>query len=111
MRGGGHHTRRHVSRDMWTFPASPTRQGRAEAGEGFGDVFARVERADAEVAFAAGAEAAAGGDDDVGLVEQEVEGFPARHLAGCFHPDVGGVHPAVRLEAHRGEALADELRV
>ena len=65
----------------------------------FVDVFAGIERADAEVALAAEAEAAAGGDDDVGFFEHEVEGVPAGDAAGRFDPDVRRVHAAEDLEA------------
>src|SRR5689334_15200014 len=83
----------------------------ANSADGFVDVVARVESADAEIAFAADAEAATGGDDEVGLVEQEVEGVPARHVFRSGDPDVGGVDAAVGFQAGGGEAFADELCV
>src|SRR5438445_13463182 len=63
-----------------------------EAGDRLEDVLARVEGADAEVSFAADAEPAAGRDDDVRFVQQQIECFPTGHLAGGFGPGVGSVH-------------------
>src|SRR4051812_47852399 len=71
----------------------------ANPSRDFVGIRAGVESADAEVAFAGGAEAAAGGDDDVQLLEHAVEHLPARAAGGGFDPDVGGVHAAPDGEA------------
>src|SRR5258708_826547 len=60
-----------------------------DAGERGGDILARVERADADVALAAPAEAGAGRDDHLSLVQQHIEEFP--RVAAGVDPDVRGV--------------------
>src|SRR5690606_6692745 len=80
-----------------------------DAGEGGLDVGAGVEGADAHVAFAAGAEAGAGGADDLGLVEELVEEGPG--IGAGVDPDVGGVVAADAAVAEAGHGVADEFRV
>src|SRR5690606_32486813 len=72
---------------------------------------AAVECAEADVAFARGAEAAAGGADDVGVVEQAIEEFPAREIVWCLDPDVWRVHAAIDLQAQLRERFADDAGV
>src|SRR5690554_6357222 len=79
------------------------------AGHGFFDVFAGIEGADAEVAFAAGAEAAAGRADDVGFAEQLVEEVPTADLPRRFQPYIRRVDPAKHLQAKPPQLFADDL--
>src|SRR5262245_50787679 len=80
----------------------------SEPADGLFDVLAAVERAQAEVAFAAGSEAAARSADEVGLREQAVEEIPARFVAGGLDPDVGGVDAAVDLDSRCLQSFADQ---
>ena len=71
----------------------------------FFDVLAAVERADAEVAFAAGAEAAAGRDHDVRFVEHAVEPLPACQAFWACDPDKRCVDAAMNIQTDRHAAL------
>src|SRR5258706_15585173 len=84
-------------------------QRRRDPREGGLDVFARVERADPHVAFAAFAETGAGRADDLRLVEQQIEKLPG--VAAGIDPDVRRVVAADAFEPELGHRLADELRV
>jgi hypothetical protein len=54
-----------------------------------------VEGGNPEEPFATGAEAAAGRDDNVQILQHPVEHLPARQASRCLDPDVGGIHAAV----------------
>ncbi len=76
---------------------------------GLDDFFTVVEGGDADVAFAAFAEACAGGGDDLGFVEQGVEEGPG--VALDVDPHVGGVVAADAGVAEGFDALADDFGV
>ena len=66
----------------------------AQAGgrrEGIGRA---AEGGETEEALAAGAEALAGGADDLDLVQQQIEEFPTAHAVRTPEPDIGGVFAA-----------------
>jgi len=73
------------------------------------DVFSGVERADAHVAFAAGAEAGSGGADDLGFVEKLVEEGPG--IGAGVDPDIGSVISSDAGIAEAGDRFANELGV
>ncbi len=78
---------------------------------GFFGVGAAIEGGDAEVAFALLAEAAARGNDDVGLVEEAVEDLPGGEAGGGFDPDIGGVGAAEDLEAGSAGSFDEDAGV
>ncbi len=70
-----------------------------EASCGFDGVFAAIKSRNAEVAFALTTKAAAGCDDDVGFVQELIEGIPTAQISGRFNPNIRRVNAAVNFEA------------
>lgn len=58
-----------------------------------------VEGRDSEVALSGWAEAAAGGDDDIGFLEHFIEDLPTGEVLWSSDPDVGGVDSAEGCES------------
>src|SRR5690606_2430197 len=86
-------------------------KGSFEAFDRFFDILAAVEGTETEIAFAGGAEPAAGGADQVPLLQQAVEEVPASHALGSLEPHVRGIDPAVDVDAAGLEPLADDAGV
>ena len=80
-----------------------------DAGNGFHDVLARIERGDADVALTALAESGSGRRDNVRFVEELVEEVPA--VALDVHPEVGGVGAADHVVAELEKCFLDDLGV
>ena len=59
-------------------------QQRCHPCHGFHGLVCVTESGHADIPFAAGAEACAGGGDHVGLLQQQVEELPAAHAIGVF---------------------------
>ena len=82
-----------------------------DAFDGFDGVVAVAEGGQTEVAFAALAEALAGGADDLSVPEQVVEELPAAHAVRALEPDVGGILAAGVVDAELVERGGDDAGV
>ena len=82
-----------------------------DAPHGFLAVFAFSESREAEVAFAAGAEAHARCAHHVHFVEQLFEETPGLHALWSLQPDVGRVHAAIYREACGLQTFAHDAGV
>ena len=70
-----------------------------DARHGRINIGAAVEGRQPEVALARSPEAAAGGADHIGFVEQMIEEAPGVHAVGGLDPDVGSMFAAVDGES------------
>ena len=82
-----------------------------DAFDGFDGVVAVAEGGQAEVAFAALAEALAGGADDLSVLEQVVEEFPAAHAVRASKPYIGGILAAGVVDAQLVKRRGDDAGV
>ena len=79
--------------NTYKLPFFPPLQAPLDPLDCFFGAFSCAEGGDADVAFAGGTEAGAGGYYYLGAVEEMVEKFP-RVVLGGFDPNVGGVFSA-----------------
>ena len=77
----------------------------------FFDIGAAIEGADAEESFSGAAEAAAGGDDDIGFIQHFVEHLPARHSCWATDPNVWGVDTTEDGESGFGAGFDEEFGI
>lgn len=87
------------------------RKNRGDAAADFLNVCARIERGNAEPAFASRAESRSGSDDDLGIVQHQIEHFPRCLALWAAYPDVGSIFTTKYGQAGLLAGIAKEGRV